>query len=730
MDPNKTTEHLKEIIETQSMLALAGFHLQTFMQLVVERMLLLTPATGSVLELIVNDEIVYTAAGGSVAPFVGMKLSMGNSLTGLCVRDREIKISNDTSTDPRVDAAACTRVSAASMVLVPLMRGSEPTGVLKVLSNKTNAFSEDDVDTLQLMAALVGGALAQQLEVDQRNQVEETLVKRTQELEQRNDQLTHVLFELEKAGEELKQKNIQVQEAARLKNEFLANMSHEIRTPMNAIIGFTEILMRADLGPQEKEYLTYIRDAGRGLISLIGDILDFSKIEAGKLTIELIDFDLVKVVEGAVQLLVEQAEAKGLRIEKKIDPRLPNRTVGDPGRLRQILINLLGNAIKFSSSGTIVIEATQKIENADGSVVVYFSVTDQGVGLSEQEIGKLFQPFVQADGSTTRKFGGTGLGLSICKQLVELMDGRIGIESTKGSGAKFWFTLPYQIAKSQEAPMETSMQIRALHAKRAAFASALILVADDHPANQLVAKLQLEKLGLSAHLVSNGLEVLEALKSNKYSAILLDCQMPEMDGYQAAREIRKQEEGAEQHIPIIAMTASAMQSDRDACIAAGMDDYISKPFELEQLREVLDNWLPISIHDRKFIDTPEATRTFAGLERSAVDITPLIRMFGVKSVQKLLTGFTEDTGKSLRALQISLKNQDRAGIQAVTHKLMGSSGTLRANRLHTLSEKLDTAAPTEDWDVLKKLCADVRDESVRVMNESVAFCEREQNKST
>ncbi len=727
MDPNKTTEHLKQIIETQSMLALAGFDLQTFMQLVVERMLLLTPATGSVVELIENGEIVYTAASGSVAPFVGMKLAMGNSLTGLCVRDREIKISNDTSMDPRVDAAACKRVSAASMVLVPLMRGSEPTGVLKVLSNKANAFSEDDVDTLQLMAALLGGALAQQLEVDQRNQVEQTLVKRTQELEQRNDQLTHVLFELEKAGEELKQKNIQVQQAAQLKNEFLANMSHEIRTPMNAIIGFTEILMRADLGPQEKEYLIYIRDAGRGLISLIGDILDFSKIEAGKLTIELIDFDLVKVVKGAVQLLAEQAEAKGLTIEKKIDPRLPQRTIGDPGRLRQILINLLGNAIKFSDSGTIIIEATQKIENADGSVVVYFSVTDQGVGLSEQEIGKLFQPFVQADGSTTRKFGGTGLGLSICKRLVELMDGRIGIESTKGSGAKFWFTLPYELAKSQEAPQETSMQIRALHAKRSAFASALILVADDHPANQLVAQLQLEKLGLSAHLASNGLEVLEALKSNNYSAILLDCQMPEMDGYQTAREIRKQEDGA-QHIPIIAMTASAMQSDRDACIAAGMDDYISKPFELEQLREVLDNWLPISTQDRKLIDTPEATRTFAGLERSAVDITPLIRMFGVKSVRKLLTGFTEDTGKSLRALQISLKNQDREGIQAVTHKLMGSSGTLRANRLHTLSEKLDTAAPTEDWDVLKKLCADVRDESVRVMNESVAFCEREQNK--
>lgn len=727
MEPNKTTEHLKQIIETQSMLALAGFNLQTFMELVVERMLLLTPATGSVVELVVDGEIIYKAASGSVAPFVGLKLAMANSLTGQCVNDREIKISNDTSQDPRVDAAACIRVSAASMVLVPLMRSSEPVGVLKVLSNKAYAFSEDDVATLQLMAALLGGALAQQLEIAQRKEVEATLLKRTQELEERNEQMKHVLGELEKASEELKQKNLQVQEAARLKSEFLANMSHEIRTPLNAIIGFTDILMRADLARQEQEQLAYIRDAGRGLIALIGDILDFSKIEAGKMTIELVDFDLEKVINGSMQLLFEQCQSKGLKLEKNLDSRLPQRAVGDPARLRQILINLLSNAIKFSSKGSIVIDVVLQSKNADGSVVAYFSVTDQGVGLSDEEIARLFQPFVQADGSTTRKFGGTGLGLSICKQLVELMGGQIGVESTKGEGAKFWFTLPYQ---PHEAPLSISSETPMMRSKRAVFNSGLILVAEDHPANQMVAQLQLKQLGLSAHLACNGLEALDAVKSNTFAAILLDCQMPEMDGFQAAREIRKLETGTDRHVPIIAMTANAMQGDREACLAAGMDDYVSKPFELEQLRDVLDKWLPSSENDQQFANSPRAQENSSSSSEGdcAIDIEALVRMFGVKSVRRLLVTFIADTEQSMQAIDKSLEDQDRASMQAVAHKMIGSCGTFRAKRLHSLCDQLDTASRTEDWLLIRALCGEITEEFSNVLFESKEFLEREQNK--
>ncbi len=727
MDPHKTTEHLKQIIETQSMLALAGFDLQTFMELVVERMLLLTPATGSVVELVVDDEIIYKAASGSVKPFVGLKLAMANSLTGQCVRDREIKISNDTSQDPRVDAVACRRVSAASMVLVPLMRSTEPVGVLKVLSNKEHAFSDDDVATLQLMAALLGGALAQQLEIAQRQEVEDTLLKRTQELEERNEQLTHVLGELEKASEELKQKNLQVQEAARLKSEFLANMSHEIRTPLNAIIGFTDILMRADLARQEREQLAYIRDAGRGLIALIGDILDFSKIEAGKMTIELIDFDLAKVINGSAQLLVEQCEAKALKLEKNIDSRLPQRAVGDPARLRQILINLLSNAIKFSTGGTIVIDVVLQSENADGSVVAHFSVTDQGVGLSEEEIGKLFQPFVQADGSTTRKFGGTGLGLSICKQLVELMGGQIGVESTKGEGSKFWFTLPYQ---PHEAPLSASAEIPMMRSKRAVFNSGLILVAEDHPANQMVAQLQLKQLGLSAHLACNGLEALEAVKSNTFAAILLDCQMPEMDGFQAAREIRKLESGTNRRVPIIAMTANAMQGDRDACLAAGMDDYVPKPFELEQLRNVLDKWLPFSENDKQVSSSPreQEISTSPSDGDCAIDIEALVRMFGAKSVRRLLVTFIADTEQSMQTIETSLDGQDRVSMQAAAHKMIGSCGTFRAKRLHALCDELDTASRTDDWTLIKKLCDEITEAFSNVLCETKEFLERERSR--
>ncbi|MBS1956034.1 MAG: response regulator [Cyanobacteria bacterium SZAS-4] len=723
-DHRRATEHLKQIIETQSELALAGFDLQAFMNKVVERMLLLTPATGSVVEIAEGTEIIYKATSGSVAPFVGVRLSMDNSLTGLCLRDREIKISDDTSEDPRVDLAACKRVGAASMVLVPLMMGGNPMGVLKVLSNKTHAFSSEDIATLQLMAGLLSGALAQQLEMDARKKLEEALTERTLELESRNEQLINVLAELEKASDELERKNQRVEETTRLKSEFLANMSHEIRTPLNAIIGFTDILLRAKINNQERGYLDNIKEAGHGLLSLINDILDFSKIEAGKMSVELIEFDIDKVVEGAAQLMTAQCHAKGLRLVKTIDAQAPLRVLGDPERLRQILINLLSNAVKFSSSGSILLKVECATEESNGSIVLRFSVTDQGVGLSEEEIAKLFQPFVQADGSTTRKFGGTGLGLNICKHLVELMGGEIGIESKKGEGAKFWFTLPYRIATAEEKSTTVSDTVSvSKRTKLDVFEHGLILVADDHPANRMVAELQLRELGLSAHLVNNGREAVEAMKTNSYVAILMDCQMPDMDGFEAARQIRNLEIDSGKRVPIIAMTASAMQGDKDACIAAGMDDYASKPIELKQLCEVLGRWLALDDGCQTRNDAFRAQESVKSDVLSTIDLDSLIRMFGVASVCKLLLNLIATTDVIMKELQITLESKDRERLSALSHKLIGSCGTLRAWELHALSKELHAAVDTEKWDDLNKKCADIQSAFARLKNKSLAFVE-------
>jgi PAS domain S-box-containing protein len=375
--------------------------------------------------------------------------------------------------------------------------------------------------------------------------------------------------------------------ANRAKSEFLANMSHEIRTPLNGVIGLADLLLKTELDEKQTQFVELLRESGTSLLYVINDILDFSKIEAGKLEFESLNFNVKTLVQNQLNQFRMRAEDKLLVLESSIDPTLPTALRGDPSRLGQVLTNLISNAVKFTDNGTIAVAARLR-SLQDNVCTVEFSVEDSGIGMERDQISHLFQPFTQADGSTARKYGGTGLGLSICKRLAELMGGQIGVESTPGKGSRFWFTAPL--------PVSTTAVDSFLHQAKnsmiqASTESKRILVAEDSPVNQFIVKAMIESLGHAAHVVTNGREAVDAVSRSNYDLILIDCQMPVMDGFEATRLIRDLEKRRNRRTPIIAFTASLMSEDRVRCEEADMDGVIGKPATIETIQKDLNYWL-------------------------------------------------------------------------------------------------------------------------------------------
>ena len=524
---------------------------------------------------------------------------------------------------------------------------------------------------------------------------------------------------------DLSQRNQELQELTRLKSEFLATMSHEIRTPMNGVIGMTGLLMETELSPEQREYVETVRSSGDALLDIINDILDFSKIEAGRVRLEAIDFGPKHVLEEAVELFAEAASNKGIELVLDVGEYVPEHAIGDPGRLRQVLINLIANAIKFTDSGEVIVRARRHDSSGPG-VLVHFEVSDTGIGLTPEEQARVFSTYSQVDSSTTRTHGGTGLGLAIARMLTQLMAGEIGVESEKGSGSRFWFTARFREAEGkrratsppvslagtfvavvddnrtnrsilerylkswglrersfesgaealremQEAasgdnsfdvaivdmmmpgmdgrtvaseiraderlkelvvilltsagqsdvpvpgvdaelvkPVRPSQLFDVLHTLLAdrslrgnppaapaeltlpdpARQWSRVLVVEDNAANLKVTVRMVERLGYKVDVASDGAEAVSILRHVQYDAVLMDCQMPEMDGYEATRQIRANEDGV-RHVPIIAMTAAALAGDRERCLAAGMDDYISKPVKLHIVAALLERWIAV-----------------------------------------------------------------------------------------------------------------------------------------
>jgi PAS domain S-box-containing protein len=636
--------------------------------------------------------------------------------------------------------------SASPESLIQLLQAHELDSIETSARRKDGTVLDVSLSLSQIkdLQGTVVGASSISRDITQRKIAAANLITANEELEKKVAERTIELLvlnqELEKKvaertiellvlNQELTKARDLAQKASKLKSVFVANMSHEIRTPLNAVIGMANILQKTNLKEDQRSYTLAIQESGQSLLHIVNDILDFSKIEAGKVNLEHENFDLVQEIESTCSILATQARTKCLSFMCFIDPQLPQIVCGDSVRLRQILTNLLSNAIKFSQEGEVAVRVSKAATNAN-SVEIYFSVTDSGIGLSEEEQTRVFEAFEQADGSTSRRFGGSGLGLNITKNLVELMQGTIGVISDSGAGATFWFTIPFEVVsalpvtsekeelrdtriliiddephardilqqyvtawgmrclslndvtktveilqKADEegdpfdiaildatSPQERSFsvarqiletkdlcktQLIMLNSSRVTAAAAnstthsgirafinkpvkqsellqslmialqptekttkknsvtapkieakkpqrseRILVAEDNALNQRVMSIYLEELGLDCQIVLNGKEAIEAVEKQHFDLILMDCQMPEMDGFEASREIRQKEGTRGKRVPIIATTASAMKGDREDCLSAGMDDYICKPIEQSELVRILQKWLP------------------------------------------------------------------------------------------------------------------------------------------
>lgn len=553
-----------------------------------------------------------------------------------------------------------------------------------------------------LMVTLVIGLLMTGFFVDQqRSTLDRFRLLATNQSEEKLNR------QLEEAIGRANQLAFHAEAANQAKSEFLANMSHDLRTPLNGVLGLSHLMLDTPLSPGQRQYVSLIQSSAAGLLEIINDILDYSKIEAGKLELEAIDFNLAELVAGVVQIVGVTVQAKGLKIAHWLDAPVPVWIKGDPGRLRQILINLMGNAVKFTEEGEIKILVTQ-VEKRAARARLRFEVRDTGVGIARERMDRLFKSFSQVDSSTTRKFGGTGLGLAICKRLAELMGGDVGVESEPGVGSTFWFTIWCEAPKPESLPREGARE-PALTAAPFGTIRARILLAEDNTVNQLVASGMLAQFGCEVEVAANGREAIQALEARSFDLVLMDVQMPDLDGVEAARLIRDPQSRVKNpNIPIIALTAHAQAEERERCLAAGMNGHVSKPIQPEALKAAICRWVRPPAGDPPAAPVaPVAPAPVSAEPNPVFDPRVLRERLGGNEefLGKIIRSFLAKTPALIESIREAAARGDVEAVFREAHGLKGAAAEIGAQGLRETAARLERAGKEKQAAELADLAA-------------------------